>query len=322
MENYQPPITITEKIVNLVAAISQYIGEINFSQAELVNPSLRKNNRIRTVHSSLAIENNSLSLDQVTAIIKGKKVLGLPSEIQEVKNAYEAYDLILTLNPYKIKDLLFAHKIMMKGLVTECGIFRTGSVGIFAGDKLVHLAPPASFVANQMATLLNWAKTSELNMLIKACVFHYECEFIHPFQDGNGRIGRMWHTLLLSKYQPMFAYLPVESIIKARQAEYYKVLAMADSCGNSSIFVEFLLDAILEALKEVADTSNFSDATKKVLDALGNETLSAKELMQRVGLSHMQTFRKNYLNPALQAQIIAMTIVDKPNSRNQKYYKI
>ncbi len=321
MDKYQPPITITEEIVNLVAEISEHIGRVNFEQRAIANPRLRRDSRIKTIHSSLAIENNSLSIDQVTAIINGKRVLGKQAEIREVKNAYEAYEKILEFNPYSDVDLLKAHKLMMKDLVSEVGMYRTGGVGVFAKDKLVHMAPPAEFVCNQIRDLLEWTKTSKLNMLIKSCVFHYEFEFIHPFQDGNGRMGRMWHSLLLSTYQPMFGYLPVETIIKERQEEYYASLRASDSIANSYPFVEFFLQAVLDSLLEIEGINTLCEQVKKVIDAIGNETLSAKELMERVGLSHVQTFRKNYLNPSLEAKVIAMAIPDSPNSRNQKYFK-
>lgn len=320
--NYIPPITITEDIVNLVADISERIGYINFEQRDIANPRLRRDSRIKTIHSSLAIENNSLSIDQVTAIINGKRVLGKPSEIQEVKNSFDAYERILSFDASSVADLLHAHSIMMKDLVQQAGIFRTGGVGIFAGVRLVHVAPPAHLVPTQVAKLLHWVANSNLHMLIKACVFHYEFEFIHPFQDGNGRMGRMWHTLLLSSYNPIFAYLPVETIIKERQEQYYGALASADKLADSCVFVEFFLQAILDALGQIENTNSLSEPIKKTLDALGNDTLSAKEIMARVGLSHLQTFRANYLKPAVEAKVIAMTEPNSPNSRNQKYYKV
>jgi Fic family protein len=321
MDKYVPPITITENIINLVAEISELIGIIHVSDKMQSNPRLRRNNRIKTIHSSLAIENNTLSLEQVTAIVNGKRVLGTPAEIQEVKNAFEAYEHILELNPYNINDLLKAHGMMTNTLVAEAGVFRSGGVGVFVGDKLIHMAPPADLVSSLVSNLLNWTKTSELNMLIKSCVFHYEFEFIHPFQDGNGRMGRLWQTLLLSQYKPLFVYLPIETLIKARQQGYYDCLAQADSVADSSIFVEFLLQVIYDALKEFDIEEKLPENVKKVLSALGNETMSAKELMDKVGLSHLQTFRNNYLNPAIKAYKVGMTEPDNLKSKNQKYFK-
>lgn len=321
MSHYAPPITITEKIINLVAEISEMLGEIHVTQKRQSNPKLRKANRIKTIHSSLAIENNTLSLEQVTAIVNGKRVLGTPSEIQEVKNAFEAYEHILELNPYEIKDLLKSHGMMMDSLVIESGKFRSGGVGVFAGDNLIHMAPPANMVSGLIQDLLNWTKKSELNMLIKSCVFHYEFEFIHPFQDGNGRMGRMWQTLLLSKYKPLFFYLPMETLIKERQQEYYACLAKADAMADSNVFVEFLLQVIYDALTQFDIEEKLPENVQKILIAIGTETLSAKEIMERIGLSHLPTFRQNYLKPALELKKLSMTQPQKPKSSNQKYFK-
>lgn len=319
---YKPPCTITNEIINLVALISEKIGVINLEQKENINPRLRKDNQIKTIHSSLSIENNSLSLEQVTSIINGKRVLGKESEIQEVKNAFEAYDLILTFNPYDIKDLLKAHGIMMKSLVEESGSFRKGNVGIFAKEKLVHMAPPPTFINEQMNNLVEWIFKDDLNMLIKSCVFHYEFEFIHPFADGNGRMGRMWHTLLLTRYNKIFSYLSIESFIKDSQQEYYDVLAICDKSGDSSKFVEYFLVLINNSLDELLMDDKIDSNVKKVLNIMGAETLSASEIMNRLGLKHAQTFRTNYLNKAINLGLVCMTEPNNPKSRNQKYYKL
>lgn len=321
MDRYEPPFTATAKIINLVSEISESIGKIQVTQRMNASPKLRRENRIRTIHSSLAIENNTLSLEQVTAIIAGKRVLGMPSEIQEVKNAFDAYEHILELDPFSMSDLLKAHGLMMSSLVKEAGRFRSGGVGVFAGEKLIHMAPPADIVPIHIANLLDWVKTSELNMLIKSCVFHYEFEFIHPFQDGNGRMGRMWQTLLLSKYKPMFVYLPIETLIKERQQEYYNCLARADAKADSGIFVEFLLQVIYDAIMQIETQEKLPEKVQELLDAMGDELMSAKELMVKLGLTRPQTFRKNYLNPALELGKVAMTEPNSPNSKNQKYYK-
>ena len=322
-ERYTPPYTITDKIVSLVSEISELVGALGAWDNMNSNPQLRRDNRVKTIHASLAIENNSLSLDQVTAIINGKRILGAPGEIQEVKNAYEAYEQLLTCNPYSAQDLLKAHRILMNGLVKEAGNFRSGAVGIFAGDRLVHMAPPANLVSRQIADLLAWVESDAAHPLVKSCVFHYEFEFIHPFADGNGRMGRMWQTLILSRWKSIFAWLPVETLIRERQDEYYAVLGKSDSIANATPFVEFLLGALHDALREIASTAQVtaqvSEQVKSVLTALGSDTLSSNELMARVGLSHRGTFRKNYLQPALDLGVVEMTVPDKPNSRNQKY---
>ena len=337
MSNYKPPFHMTDKMTSLIAEISEQVGRITVLQEEAISPHLRRENRIRTIHSSLAIEHNSLSLEQVTAILDGKRVLGNPNEIKEVQNAYEAYELLLRLNPASEDDLLKAHKLMMNGLMPENGRFRSGGVGVFDGEVLIHMASPAEFVPEHIHNLFAWYQQSELHPLIKSAIFHYEFEFIHPFADGNGRIGRMWHSLLLGKWKELFFWLPVEELIQSRQKEYYDALGAADAQADSAGFVELILEIIKDSLTEVTVVGHNNDqdsdqVTDQVADqdktpadrllfALGNDTLPAADLMVRLGLSHKPTFRKNYLNPALEQKLIERTIPDKPNSRNQKYRK-
>jgi Fic family protein len=331
MSDYKPPFHMTDNMTSLIAEISEQVGRITVLQEGTVSPHLRRENRIRTIHSSLAIEHNSLSLEQVTAILDGKRVLGNPNEIKEVQNAYEAYELMLRLNPASVDDLLKAHKLMMNGLVPENGKFRSGGVGVFDGEVLIHIAPPAEFVPEHIKNLFSWYQQSELHPLIKSAVFHYEFEFIHPFADGNGRMGRMWHSLLLGKWKELFFWLPIEKRIQSRQKEYYDALGAADRQADSAGFVELMLEIIRDSLKEVTvvgrstdqDSDQVTDQDKtptaRLLSVLGDDTLSAAELMDRLGLSHKPTFRKNYLNPALEQELIERTIPDKPNSRNQRY---
>lgn len=333
MSDYKPPFHMTDKMTSLIAESSEQVGRITVLQEGTISPHLRRENRIRTIHSSLAIEHNSLSLEQVTAILDGKRVLGNPNEIKEVQNAYEAYELMLRLNPASVDDLLKAHKLMMNSLVSENGRFRSGGVGVFDGEVLIHMAPPAEFVPEHIHNLFAWYQTSELHPLIKSAVFHYEFEFIHPFADGNGRMGRMWHSLLLGKWKEMFFWLPIEELIQSRQKEYYDALGAADKQADSAGFVELMLEIIRDSLTEITvvgrstvqdgDQVTVQDKTpiERILSALGDETLSATELMERLGLSHRPTFRKNYLNPALEQKLIERTIPDKPNSKNQKYKK-
>ncbi len=333
MGNYKPPFHMTDKMISLIAEISEQVGRITVLQEGTISPHLRRENRIRTIHSSLAIEHNSLSLEQVTAILDGKRVLGNPNEIKEVQNAYEAYELMLRLNPASVDDLLKAHKMMMNGLVPENGKFRSGGVGVFDGEVLIHMAPPAEFVPKHIHNLFAWYQTSEIHPLIKSAIFHYEFEFIHPFADGNGRMGRMWHSLLLGKWKELFFWLPIEELIQSRQKEYYDALGAADKQADSAGFVELMLEIIRDSLTEVTvvgrntdqDSDQVTDQDKtpigRLLSVLDNDTLSAADLMERLGLSHKPTFRKNYLNPALEQKLIERTIPDKPNSRNQKYRK-
>ena len=325
MSKYRPPFHMTDRITNLTAAICELLGQIKILSNGKFSPYLRKENRIRTIHSSLAIEHNSLSLEQVTAIIDGKRILGNPVEIKEVKNAYTTYEMMLTLDPFSVDDLLKAHEAMMKELISENGRFRSGGVGVFNGKALVHMAPPANMVPGQIQDLFSWYKASEIHPLIRSAIFHYEFEFIHPFADGNGRMGRMWHSLLLGRWNEIFYWLPVEDLIRSRQEEYYKALGKSDRDADSSAFVEFLLQVILDTLQNTTVVGNDEVEEQKdplvdtLREAIGKDTLSATEIMKRLGLSHRPTFRQNYLNPALSHGVIEMTIPDKPNSRNQKY---
>lgn len=251
----------------------------------------------------MAIENNSLTLEQVTAVIVGKRVLGAPKEIQEVRNAFAAYEAMEMWKPSSSKDLLTAHKLLMTGLVERPGRFRAGGVGIAQGEKIVHLAPPAERVPGLMNDLLAWLKRTDAHPLIASCVFHYELEFIHPFADGNGRMGRLWQTLILSRWKPLLAWLPVETVIRERQVEYYT--------------------ALLKALHEAAATDQVgdqvSDQVKALLKCLAKQPLTALACMKKLGLSHRPTFRKNYLQPAMEAGLIERTLPDKPNSSLQQY---
>ena len=281
---YVPPFTITDEITTLVAEIAEKVGHLTASAEQLPTPQLRRENRIKTIQSSLAIENNSLSLDQVTAIVEGKRVLGAPNEIQEVKNAIDAYELMLELNPYKEKDMLKAHKLMMTDLVRECGRFRTGGVGVFNGEVCIHMAPPAQRVPLLIGELLDWVKTTKTHPLISSCVFHYEFEFIHPFADGNGRLGRMWQTLLLMQWKPIFAWIPVETIVKEHQQEYYAAIMKSDHEASSTPFIVFMLGCLKEALDEMEESNQKSN--QKIISAMrDNPAVTIKDLQVITGLS-------------------------------------
>ena len=298
---YIPPFTITSEIMRLVSEISEQVGIVTTLLGDNVpSPMLRKANRIKTIHSSLAIEHNTLSLKQVTAIIDGKQVLGAPNEIQEVKNALQAYQLMPQLDAFKEKDLLKAHELMMLALVDNSGQYRTNGVGVFDGDQCIHMAPPAKRVPQLMDELFEWVRKTDVHPLVSSCVFHYEFEFIHPFIDGNGRMGRYWQTMLLARWKGFFAWIPVETIVKEHQQEYYDVIAKCDAAGNSTAFIEFMLRCLLDAMNQiegepeevpnkvadkVADKVANKSAQKVLMLLYENGHLTRDELSELTGLS-------------------------------------
>ncbi len=320
---YRPPYTITPVILNLVAEIGELIGRYTVLVEQDQTPRLRRENRIRTIQASLAIENNTLTLEQVTAVIEGKHVLGHPREIQEVRNAFATYDAMEGWDASTNNDLLEAHALLMHGLVDEMGRYRTGGVGIFRGKQLLHMAPPADRVPALMHDLLDWLKTTDEHPLVASCVFHYEFEFIHPFSDGNGRMGRLWQTLILRNWKLLLAYLPVETVIRERQEDYYRVLAMCDQQADATLFVEFMLSALRDAVLQAASTDQVADQVTDQVAALmmmvGIDALSSNDLMQSLGLAHRPTFRDNYLNPALDGDFLERTQPDSPRSPTQRY---
>ncbi|MBQ7706957.1 MAG: Fic family protein [Lachnospiraceae bacterium] len=302
-EQYEPPFTMTGEITNLIVEIGELVGSISTYEAMNPNPILRRESRIRTIHSSLAIEQNTLTLEQVTDVINGKRILGPPQDIHEVKNAYDAYERISALDPYNVKNLLLAHKILMDGLVKEAGTFRSGNVGVYAGTELIHAGTPAKYVPDLITQLFAWLKESKLHPLVKSCIFHYEFEYIHPFQDGNGRTGRLWQSLILQKWKDIFAWLPVETLVYENQQAYYDVLQKADNKGDSTEFVEFMLGMIRDALQEISKTQNEQDVVinvarnvvtneDKVLSLLKQDnTLSASMLANSLGITQRQAQR-------------------------------
>ena len=257
MKIKNPPFQITNTILDSVIEIAELVGKLTSINQLSANPTLRRTNRIRTIHGSLAIEQNTLSLEQVTAVLNGKHVLAPPKDIAEVKNAYEIYERLDELDPYSVDDLLTAHGIMTHGLVEESGCFRSRPVGVVDQQgNILHFGTLPDYVPGLVADLLEWAKTTDVHMLIRSCVFHYELELIHPFADGNGRIGRLWHTLLLSKWNPAFAWLPVESMIHANQQEYYNAINASNNAGESTVFIEFMLSIIKASLIDAIKTSD------------------------------------------------------------------
>ena len=290
---YTPPFSITDEILRLVAEISEQIGALSVRLgARMPSPMLRKENQIKTIHSSLAIEHNSLSLQQVTDVIEGKHVLGAPNEIQEVKNALQAYQLMQSLDAFEEKDLLRAHGLMMTDLVNKAGQYRKEGVGVFDGEKCIHMAPPADRVPSLMADLFEWVRHTDAHPLISSCVFHYEFEFIHPFMDGNGRMGRYWQTMLLSRWKGIFAWLPVETIVKQHQQEYYNAIAQSDAQGNSTVFIDFMLRCILQTIQEQQKVTDkvmdkvTDKSENKILDLIRkNPSVTIPEMMQKLSMS-------------------------------------
>jgi Fic family protein len=274
-------------MIRLVGEIGEALGRHAVSAEKARTPHLGRGNRIRTVQASLAIENNTLSLEQVTAIFDGKRVLGKPREIKEVRNAFAAYEQLEGWDPFSLPDLLDAHRVLLDGLVDDPGVFRRGGVGVVRGREVLHIAPPANRVAHLVGDLLDWLRTTDDHPLIAGSAFHYELEFIHPFSDGNGRMGRLWQTVILSRWRPLMAYLPVETVIHDRRRDYYRMLVRADSLADATPFIEFMLAALLEAIEEVAATDQasdqVSDQVRRMLELLD---LPLRGVVFRLGGAH------------------------------------
>ena len=330
MGEYKPPFTITNKILSYVSSISEKIGRITATSNLETKPHLRRNNKIKSIHSSLKIEANSLTLGQVRDVINGKVVLGEQKEIQEVKNAYAAYERLSKIDPYSIRHLKQFHGIMAKYLVEEAGEFRSGEEGVFNGDQCIFMTPPARLIPQLMNELFEWMKESqgEVHPLILSSVFHYEFVFIHPFSDGNGRMARLWHTAILAKWKPVFEFIPIESQIEKFQDEYYEVIAKCHIAGESTLFIEFMLsqiDRILDDISiQVSEKNEYlPESVQKLLEIMEYDVpYASSDLMEKLGLKAREGFRRNYLHPAIEMNLIRMTIPDKPNSRNQRYIKL
>ncbi len=325
---YKPPFDITNFMLQKAISITDKVSQItNFDSLNRM-PVLRRNNKVKSIHSSLIIEANSLSLEQVFDIIEDKKVLGNQKEIQEVKNAFQAYSMIKEFDPFNELDLLKAHSILTYLIQNDNGKYRNHNEGVFDKDKVVFVAPPPNLVPSLMRDLFLWLnKDNETPLLIKSCVFHYEFVFIHPFSDGNGRLARLWQNVLLTSWNPIFEYVPIESSICKYQDEYYKIIEKCHKEGKSTLFIEFMLKMIDKTLDEVLisvnkEIKNISEQINKLLSIMvRDEAISANEIMKRLKIKSKETLRKTYLNPALDNGLIKMTLPDKPNSKNQKYVK-
>lgn len=329
MDNYIPPYDISDQILSLVASISEKVGAIKERTGIETTLHLRRNNKIRSIHSSLKIEANSLSLGEVRDVISGKSVLGPAREIQEVKNAYDAYAEIASLNPYSLDELNRLHGIMTKYIVEESGRFRSSEEGVFQGNRCIFMAPPARLVPGLMQDLFGWMNrcSTSVHPLILSAVFHYEFVFIHPFSDGNGRMARLWHSAILTKWNSLFEFIPIESQIEKFQDGYYQAISECHADGKSTKFILFMLQRINEILDEVgtqatASAESYSKYEKRLLSVMEYDIpYTANELLSMLGLKSKETLRRYYLNPAIQHNLVVMTLPEKPNSKNQGYIK-
>lgn len=331
MIDYKPPYTITNKMLDYVSSIMEKIGKLdNYTNFNKM-PTLRRNNRIISIHSSLAIEANSLSLGQVKDVISGRTVIGPQKEIQEVKNAYSAYEMINSVDAYSIKDLRKIHGIMTYLTIDESGKFRKGNEGVFdEKGNCIHVCPPPEQIDGLMKELFDWMKKNKetIHPLIMSSIFHYEFVFIHPFSDGNGRTARLWQNVILSKWKGLFEYLPIESQIHKYQDDYYKAINNCNHKGESTEFIEFMLEMIDAVLDETITTSlvpitEVGININKLLNVLEyNVPMTANEIMDKLGIKSKETLRATYLDPAIKEGVVALTIPDKPTSKNQMYYKL
>ena len=315
----KPPYNLTSEILKLVSEVSHKIGEVNASFLTKQSPELRKRNRIRTIQASLAVEGNTLSIDQVTAIIENKRVLGPAKDIKEVSNAIEVYKQLNKFNPFNEKTFLSAHKILMQGLIKNAGQYRNSGVGIVKGSQITHLAPPASNVSFLMKDLFNYLKKSNELILIKSCVFHYEMEFIHPFSDGNGRMGRLWQTLLLMQQYSVFEFLPFETLISKNQKRYYQALSKCDKQGESTIFIEFMLTILSDSLDELLVQRSgpvFNSDRIRIFLSSGIEEFTRKNYMNYFKTISSATASRDILFA------VKENLVKKFGDKNKTIYKV
>ena len=317
MSEGPPPYRITPAILSRVAEIAEAVG-----RAEAAGLSqdlrLRRINRIRTIQGSLAIEGNILSEEQISTILDGKPVVAPLRDIQEARNAIQAYDRYEQWNPASESDLLTAHEILMTALLDAPGRYRLGGVAVTGQGRVHHVGPPAGQVPRLMAGLLSWLGDTGDHPLVTSLVFHYEFEFIHPFEDGNGRLGRLWQTLILTRWKSLFAHVPVESLVRARQSEYYEAIRQSSAAGESTAFVAFMLEAILAAVRTPQEAPQVTPQVRRLLSVLDGE-MSLRDILRALGLSDRKSLRQRYLSPALQGGYVEMTRPDAPSARNQMY---
>ncbi len=313
-----PPYTITSPILNLVERIGEAIGRTEEMPGQ-TDLRLRRANRIRSIQGSLAIEGNTLTEEQISTILDGRPVIAPLREIQEVRNALKVYEKFPQWEPASQTDLLEAHGMLMVGLLDAPGRYRRGGIAVAGAGEVHHIGPPADRVPHLMSDLLSWLDSTEEHPLITSSVFHYEFEFIHPFEDGNGRMGRLWQSLILTRWKRLFAYVPVESLVYARQSEYYEAIRESSSRGESTPFIVYMLEAILEAvISTPQETPQVSPQVERLLAVLEGE-MSLRQIMHIIGLSDRKSFRQRYLLPALEHGYVEMTLPESPTARNQRY---
>lgn len=319
LSKMKPPYQINTTILNLVSSISEKIGEVNANYLNRPSPQLRKQNRIKTIHSSLSIEGNTLTEQQITALIEKKRVLGPKKDVAEVVNAISVYDKLKDLNPNHEQSFLRAHGELLFGLIDDAGSYRKQGVGIVKGDKVQHLAPPAENVPYLMKDLFKYLKSSEENVLIKSCMFHYEMEFIHPFIDGNGRMGRLWQTLILMEKYPVFEFLPFESLISKEQKSYYKALSDSDKSGQSTVFIEYMLTMIDNSISELLDFKGKVLNERERIDyyrSQGNSEFTRSDYMKVFKDISSATASRDLKKG------VALGLFNKTGEKNKTMYKI
>lgn len=330
MDKYIPPFEISNEMLKKVSDIMEKIGKLDSFTNLDKTPYLRKQTKINSVHSSVAIENNPLSLEQVKDVINGKLVIGEQKDIQEVKNAYKAYEMLKDINPYSIDDLKKVHGVMTFLVEEVSGEFRTSSEGVFDDNgNCIFVCPPGDRVNSLTNDLFEWLNENKdtIHPLILSSIFHYEFVFIHPFTNGNGRTVRLWQNSILYKWKDIFEYLPIESKIHKYQDEYYDSIAKCHKNANSNVFIEFMLKMIDETLDEAISTSHLPITNEtininKLLDVMeSSKPMTATEIMEKLGIKSKETLRGQYLDPAIKQGLVSLTIPDKPTSKNQMYYK-
>ena len=321
---HTPPFTITERAADYLAKIVEIVTRLEYGTGFKYDIRLHRENRVRTIHSSLAIEGNLLSLEEVTAVIDGTVIAGKQTEIKEVKNAYEAYGKLMTFDPYSVEDFLYAHKLMTEGLIRESGMFRSGDVGVFDGDIAIHIGARPQFVPKLVNDLFEWARESELHPVLKSAILHYEIETIHPFADGNGRMGRLWQTLLLTQWKTIFTWIPMETVLYRNRGQYYQAIEDSRGANDAGPFIEYtlcsLLDAIIDQVEhQVEHQVERSSIQISVLRLLVERSLSRKEIFTSIGIhGDSRAFKRN-IQPLLDEGLIEMTVPERPTSRIQRY---